>query len=271
MESGKHNRKKFNYTIMIVSDSPDGKIKPLCLGPTFIKIFSAVIGMILLISVCAAAYHSSARNKAQESEQSLQKKVQQLTDENKELTAENTELNEKIALLSDTVNQKMANEEALAAKEEEKKTPSGFPLAGTGVIVESSETQKVQSENEEEADAEADAEEQDGEDAEVEEIKGTNPIVVLSAAPGTQVIATADGEATPVDADPLFGYRIEITHESGYISISRTLSNPEVVLGDKIEKGHILFRFQTADQLLGYQIMKENAYIDPLEMMEMYG
>lgn len=265
MESEKHNRKKFNYTIMIVSDSPDGRIKPLCLGPTFIKVFSAVIGLILVIAVCAAAYHSSARDKAQESEQSLQKKVQQLTDENKALTAENTELNEEIALLSDTVNQKMANEEALAAKEEEKKIPSGFPLAGTGVIVESSETKKVQSENEEEAEADA----QDGED--VEEIKETDPIVVMSAAPGTQVIATADGEVTAVDADPLYGYRIEITHESGYTSIYRTLSNPEVALGDKIEKGHTLFRFQVAEQLLGYQIMKENKYIDPLEMMEMYG
>ena len=267
MESEKHNRKKFNYTIMIVSDSPDGKIKPLCLGPTFIKVFSVVIGLILVIAVCAAAYHSSARDKAQESEQSLQKKVQQLTDENKALTAENTELNEKITLLSDTINQKMANEEALAAKEEEKKIPSGFPLAGTGVIVESSETKKNQPENDEEA--EADAENQDGE--EVEENKETDPIVVMSAAPGTQVIATADGEVTAVDADPLYGYRIEITHESGYTSIYRTLSNPEVALGDKIEKGHTLFRFQAAEQLLGYQIMKENAYIDPLEMMEMYG
>ena len=32
-----------------------------------------------------------------------------------------------------------------------------------------------------------------------------------------------------------------------------------------------MFRFQVAEQLLGYQIMKENKYIDPLEMMEMYG
>ena len=267
MESEKHNKKKFNYTIMIVSDSPDGRIKPLCLGPTFVKIFSAVIALILVIAVCVATYHSSARDKAQESKLSLQKKVQQLTDENKQLTAENAELNEKIILLSDTVNQKMANEEALAAKEEEKKIPSGFPLAGTGVIVESSETQKNQSDSDEEA--EVDAQEQNGEEA--EEIKETNPIVVMSAALGTQIIATADGEVTAADADPLFGYRIEITHESGYISIYRTLSNPEVALGDKIERGHTLFRFQAAEQLLGYQIMKENAYIDPLEMMEMYG
>ena len=143
MESGKH-KKRINYTVMVVSDSPEGGIRPFCLEKNLVTALLAVIVIALVVSTGAAFYHSDASKKVQVRETELQKKVDALTEENKQLTADNAELADKVALLSDTVAQNEEAKEAQKKEEEAKLIPNGFPLAGPAVILESSETPAAQ-------------------------------------------------------------------------------------------------------------------------------
>ena len=73
MESGKH-KKRINYTVMVVSDSPEGGIRPFCLEKNLVTALLAVIVIALVVSTGAAFYHSDASKKVQVRETELQKK-----------------------------------------------------------------------------------------------------------------------------------------------------------------------------------------------------
>ena len=197
MESGKH-KKRINYTVMVVSDSPEGGIRPFCLEKNLVTALLAVIVIALVVSTGAAFYHSDASKKVQVRETELQKKVDALTEENKQLTADNAE-----------------QEQELPAE--------------------------------------------------------TDPIVVFSAAPDTRVIATASGTVASVEDDVRYGHKVTVNHGNGYLSIYRTSSDVLVAEGDHVEAGTPLYTIQSQEQKLGYQISRDGALIDPLELLEVYG
>lgn len=257
MESGKH-KKRINYTVMIVSDSPDGGIHPFYLGKTLVTALLIVIASILAISIGVAVHHSAALGGMRERANDLQSKVDELETKNQTLTAENSELSDKVALLIDTVKQNEAMKREQEREEEEKKIPNGFPLAGPAVILQSSETQKEGGETDEEADAETG-------------IEAAEPIVVFSASAGTKVIATASGTVVLAEQDAVYGYRVALDHGNGYTSIYRAASAPAVAEGDEVERGGSLYEMQSPEEKLGYQITKDGALIDPLELLEVYG
>lgn len=264
MESGKH-KKRINYTVMIVSDSPDGGIHPFYLGQMLVSVILGLIAAVLIISIGIAVHHSAALGKAKEKETELQKQVEELTAANQELTSANSELSDKVTLLSDTVAQNEQMKEAEEREKEEKKIPNGFPLAGPAVILESSETQTEA--------ADADEDEGDEENAEDEELQSASnePIVVFSASVGTRVIATASGTIASVEEDAVYGHRVTIDHENGYTSIYRAASEPRVSEGDTVEIGSTLYEMQSPEEKLGYQITRDGILIDPLELLEVYG
>lgn len=278
VESGKH-KKRINYTVMIVSDSPDGGIHPFYLGKTLVTALLALIAATCVISVGVAIHHSAALNRMQKRETDLQGMVDKLTEENQTLTAENSELSDKVALLSETVTQNEKTMKEQEREEEEKKIPNGFPLAGPAVILESSETQSEAAGNEtadgEETvngDADGEAAENGNADGEAADAGAdAEPIVVFSASAGTKVIATASGIVAAAEPDAAYGYRIVLDHGNGYTSIYRAVSEPEVSEGDEVERGSALYEMQSPEEKLGYQITKDGELIDPLELLEVYG
>lgn len=268
VESGKH-KKRINYTVMIVSDSPDGGIHPFYLGKTLVTILLALIAAALVISAGVAIHHSAALGEMQKRETDLQSMVDELTAENQTLAAENSELSDKVALLSDTVTQNEETKKEQEREEEEKKIPSGFPLAGPAVILESSEMQTEEAEGGE-TDNEAEDAGENTADAETDLTDG-EPIVVFSASAGTKVIATASGTVAAAEPDAAYGYRVVLDHGNGYTSIYRAASEPAVSEGDEVERGGALYEMQSPEERLGYQITKDGALIDPLELLEVYG
>lgn len=272
MESGKH-KKRINYTVMIVSDSPDGGIHPFYLGKTLVTVLLILIAAVLVISVGVAVHHSAALGRMQERETDLQSMVDELKAENQTLKAENSELSDKVALLSDTVTQNEETKKEQEREEEEKKIPNGFPLAGPAVILQSSETQTEGGETDGAEDEAADAGE-NAADAEAD-LKAAEaeaePIVVFSASAGTKVIATASGTVVLAEPDAAYGYRVVLDHGNGYTSIYRAASEPGVSEGDEVERGGSLYEMQSPEEKLGYQITKDGALIDPLELLEVYG
>lgn len=256
MEPGKR-KKRINYTVMVVSDSPDGRIHPFCLEQKLITAFLCMIAVVLIGSIGVALHHSSALREVRAEDNLLKEKVDELTQQNQELMTENSELSDKVAILSEKVAQDEETKVAQEKEEEEKKLPKGFPLAGPAVILESSETAM----NTEEA------EDTEGDETAAE----TEPIVVFSASVGVKVIATGSGIVASVEADEAYGYRVTIDHGNGYHSIYRVASEPLVSAGDEIANGAALYELQSADEKLGYQLTKDGALIDPLDLLEVYG
>ena len=134
---------------------------------------------------------------------------------------------------------------------------------GAAVILKSSEMTA-------ETGGEEDTEGEDGGlDAQI--MAETDPIVVFSASAGTKVIASAEGVVALVEDDSLYGHRITIDHQNGYMSIYRSASEPAVTQGQEVQSGTTLYEMQSPDQKFGYQITQEGTLIDPLDLLEVYG
>ncbi len=260
MESGKH-KKRVSYTVMIVSDSPYGGTHPLYLKQGLITTVLCLIAILLAASIGAAVYHWSALRKVAGREAQLQAQIEELTQQNQELTTDNAELSDKVAILSDTVTQNAETQKAQEEEENAKRVPHDFPLAGAAVILKSSE---MTAETGEVADGEEDS-------VEAQIMADQEPIVVFSASAGTKVIASANGVVASVEDDPLYGHRVTIDHQNGYMSIYRTASSPAVAAGDEVERGATLYEMQSPDERFGYQITQEGTLIDPLDLLEVYG
>lgn len=264
-------KKKRRYTLMVISDSAEGGIRQLMLGQRVLTAAAVVVLVLLLGGAGYLVYTGTALERALEVNQTLNTEVNDLTAQKEELTVRNTELTENVTLLSNTINEKVQKEEADA----QKSIPSGFPLAGAATIQESSEIEAQESAQVQADQAEAQQEnpQEVAEEGPQEEksAEAKTPIVVFSASTGTSVIVTGNGVVEKIEADAEYGNVIRVNHGNGYVSIYRNPSPAKVKEGDEITKGTMLIEMTTENETLGYQIMKDGEYIDPLELMEIYG
>lgn len=275
MEPKKHKR-KIRYTVMVISDSAEGGIRQYFLEQGITTAVAVLLVCMLLAGSGYCIYSAARQEKAEAANQTLHQTVEALTQEKEDLLVRNDELSKNVTLLSDTINQKVQKEE----EDAEKFIPTGFPLAGAATIQESSELiAEADAENQaEEAMAEVVAENpaeevmaEVDEQAEAEAEQEEHPIVVFLASAGTSVIATGSGVVEAIEEDAAYGGRILVNHGNGYVTIYRCVSPAKVKVGDEITKGTMLIEMTTEAEELGYQIMKDEAYIDPLELMEIYG
>ena len=93
----------------------------------------------------------------------------------------------------------------------------------------------------------------------------------FTAAQGVNVVTTGTGTVSSVDADETYGTKIIIDHGNGYQSIYRNNGISLVKTGEELGKGYILFTVGEENQELGYQIMKDEAYIDPMVIIDING
>ncbi len=178
---------------------------------------------------------------ANESIMALRIQSEKIIEENNELVSENKKLQEKVEILSDTVNDKRQQEQEREAQQARGYVPSGFPLRGT-------------------ASYNANETELDGQ-----------PIAYFHVGQGTGVIATAKGTVMSIAGSDGSGYIIMVDHGNGYYSVYRNGSAPKVDEGDEVTRATELFVIEAGHEQFGYQIIEENKYINPLEFMETYG
>ncbi|NLL80490.1 MAG: peptidoglycan DD-metalloendopeptidase family protein [Clostridiales bacterium] len=250
MESNKEKKKR-NFTVMVVTENEKGHIRQFHLGAGVVKAACFVLAAVVLF--CAGYAVSTAVSLSREADTNavLSAKVEKLTKETEALQLENTELEDKVTLLSETVNSKAQKE----SEDAEKYIPTGFPLSGTATMLEEQAGAAETDENTEQEAAMDDKE----------------PIVHFAAAGGTAVVATGNGTVAAVEADALYGVCLSIDHGNGYVSVYRAALEPKVKAGDELTKGTMLFEFGTDGGVLGYQIQKDKEFIDPLEMLEISG
>lgn len=240
----KKTKKKKRYTFMIVTSGTNDDVRQVQMPRWILHTIVSVIILVLALGAYGVANIFGCVNISSGSNEEVQK----LTTQNQELVRQNEELNNKVTILSDTVNQKVEEEAQKAEETAEKSRPTGFPLSGTATMTE------------------ANANEAAGEGA--LEI----PMVIFEAGAGTNVISSGDGVVSYVGPDDTdYGNMIKIDHGNGYISIYRNAAPPRVSEKDEIPKGTVLFQMDETSTRLGYEIMANDQFINPLTLLEIAG
>ena len=235
---GSRRKRKTNYMLMLFMDSKEGRIRQMGFGPLLVE--SVVfIGLTVVVVLAVICYRSDKKIEVLSAETERQKQnIEELTEEKADLVSLREELMNKVTILSDTINQKVEEEEALEQERAQAHMPVGFPLSSS---------------------------------ASLEEAEGENPMVKLTGSEGSSVIASADGLIISITTDSGYLHCIKIDHGNGYNSIYRNDGDVMVKEGDEIVRGAILYVIGEDNTELGYQIMYEEKYIDPMGLINIDG
>lgn len=238
---GSKRKRKINYTLMLFMDSKEGRIRQMSIGPVLIESVAAVavIGLTVMIILSVICYRDKKSIEELETENAKQRAdIEKLTEENADLISLREELSDKVTILSDTINQKVEEEEAMEEMRAQAHMPVGFPMSSS---------------------------------ASLEEVDGENPMVKLNGSVGSSIIASADGTVVSITTDSGYLHCIRIDHGNGYQSIYRNDGDAMIKEGDEVVRGAILYVIGEENTALGYQIMYDDKYIDPMELINIDG
>lgn len=241
MERKKHKRKK-NHVIIVTSDAADANVRQFRIRNWLLQ--SIIIVICVFIGACIGYFYyegriwETASQKFTEKTESQEQTIVRLEEEKKALESEVESLNNKISILSETVNHKTQTENELAAKLEQQSTPTEFPLTGSASITEATEG---------------------------------DPMCMFTAAQGTTVVATASGTVIAISDDAEYGHSLMIDHGNGYVTIYRNQGDANVKEGDSVVQGTTLFIIGENNTSLGYQMMKDGVYINPMDLLQING
>ena len=223
----KKRRRRPKYTLMIFSDKMEKEgVKQLYLGSKRVQIAAVVLGILLIADICYCVYNPILMSGVRNVNRSQAARIEQLMKEKETLEAENEELVDKVAVLSETINQKVKLEEQEEAEIAKMSIPDGFPLTGAATIQEL--------ENDDEEGAQAGEEEMQPEEK-------TEYIMVFTGTTGNMVVASGNGVVTSVEADVEYGNKVVIDHGNGYQSIYKNPGEVRVKAGDEVVRGATLF------------------------------
>lgn len=244
-------KKKKNHVWIFTSDEDNATVKQVHIRPWLLEtvlillfvIIGALIGYLIYEEkIWASAIkskneHIAALKALEDENQVLQQK---LTAKEALLNAEIDSLNDKIVVLSNTLEQKVQSEKELLEQLNKQCQPTEFPLNGPANL-EEDQQERVQ------------------------------PICIFTASDGIGVVATATGIVTDISEDYEFGYSVTIDHGNGYETIYKNQGKPNVKLDDNVVQGTIIFQITKRNKKVGYQMKFEGEFINPLEMISING
>lgn len=244
MQRKKHKR-KMNHVVIVTSDAVDANVKQFRIRPWVLQIIILLLCVVIGVLLGVLAYEGQIweavnRSNTEKEEKilALEEEKQLLNDEKGKLESQITELEEEIQLLSSTLNEKVQNESELTAQLEQQSLPTDFPLNGSATM---------------------------------EEFAEGDPICVFTASVGVTVVATASGTVTAVNDDAEYGHNVWVDHGNGYITIYRNQGEPTVKQGDAVVQGTTLFIIGEENTKLGYQMLKDGVYMNPMDMLAISG
>lgn len=232
------SKRRNRYALLLVTEKNDGTMKQHTISSALVEAAIAVLFAIVVVVVCKFIYDGITLKDARQEIVDQIILINNLTDENEALSVENTTLSNKVTVLSEAVSMKVATEDAISQEMQENALPHGFPLSGSATMKEAEEG---------------------------------DPMLIFTAQQGVNVVTSGTGTVVSVSADEEYGNRIMIDHGNGYQSIYRNGGTALVKNGEKLGKGYILFSIGEENQELGYQIMKDDEYIDPMLMVDING
>lgn len=232
------SKRRNRFALLLVTEKDDGTMKQHTISSALVEVAAAVLFMIAVAVICKFIYDGITLKEARQEIVNQIITINNLTDENEALSVENSTLSNKVTVLSEAVSMKVATEDAISQEMVENAIPKGFPLSGSATM---------------------------------EEVEEGEPMLVFTATQGVNVVTSGTGTVVSVSADEKYGNRIIIDHGNGYQSIYRNGGAALVKNGENLGKGYILFSIGEENQELGYQIMKDEEYIDPMMIIDING
>lgn len=237
MEPKKHKRKIKRY-IILTSNAANRADRQIRIYPSVCLILALLLFGLFAAAGLYVAQNDLFQNIAARNQEQQALAMQDLEEKNKALEEEVKNLTSNVTVLSETLQQKIQAETQLQAQLNEFSLPTDFPLNRAASITEVTEG---------------------------------SPICIFSAAEGSFVIAAAMGTVTAVEEDAEYGHSITVDHGNGYITIYKNKGETQVKTGDQVLKGMTLYIVGSENTSLGYQMIFEGNYINPMEMLAISG
>lgn len=247
----KHKREN-RYTVLLVSDSPTDTPKQLHALPALCLSVAGVLVVIagVFIGILIAQQHRL--NTQQKHIDDLNNDIVIQNKHLKEVELENRMYADGVVsynqVISDITAQKEAIEDEyrkLSQEVYELCIPSGCPVTGTATVPEKRSK------------------------------PGKDGLVIFETYKNADIIATGNGTVTAINNlindENGYTYEIVIDHGNEYVSYYYSKEIPLVVIGDEVDKASPLFHITQDNTSFGYKIMQNDKYINPWDMIEIYG
>lgn len=245
-ETAEKPKPKVNHFVFVTTDDKNVEVNRYQVRPWLLWLVIVVL-CILIGSMLGYISHEEkiwravdARSDEQVATiKNLEESKAILEQEKLALETEIVGLNETVQILSETVSQKTQSEKELREQIEKQSLPTEFPLNGSATMDEKT----------------------------IDDV----PICVFDASIGSAVVATASGKVTAVKDDADYVHSIWVDHGNGYITIYRNAGEPRVQVGDSVVCGTALYIIEERKEEMGYQMMKDNQYINPMDLLSING
>jgi septal ring factor EnvC (AmiA/AmiB activator) len=224
--------------LLVTSDAVDAGVKQYRIHPWRLYVLLLILCAGLGVVIGFFVFEKDIIGEKNSEIKAGQESIALLEEQKTELEQQIASLNESIQILSDTVNQKTQSETLLSEQLEKQTLPTEFPLTGS---------------------------------ASVEEITEGEPMCLFTATAGAMVVATAGGTVMAVNDDSEFGHSVWIDHGNGYITIYLNQGEVKVKQGEEVTQGTTLFVISDDNSKFGYQMMLDNTYINPMDMLSISG
>lgn len=206
----------------------------------FVRLLLAMLVCALLGAGIGYCYYGLEKLHLGEGKVASEKaQIAVLQKQNEELEKKIVNMENTIQVLSETVTQKTQEVEALMLSAQKWYLPTEFPLTGAATMENSTES--------------------------------ADPMCIFTAGKDEMVIATANGTVLAVNDDGMYGHNVWIDHGNGYVTIYRNNGDVKVKQGESVTKGTTLFVIKDAQSKLGYQMMKDEVYLNPMDMLVISG
>lgn len=204
------------------------------------RLILATLVCAVLGAIAGYCYHESKQILYQQVQVGAENaQIAVLKKQNEELEKKIADMESTLQVLSETVTQKTEMVQNLTTELDQWYLPTEFPLTGAATMENSTES--------------------------------AEPMCIFSAGKDEMVIATANGTVLAVNDDGMYGHNVWIDHGNGYVTIYRNSGDVKVKQGESVTKGTTLFIIKDAQSKLGYQIMQDGEYRDPMEILAISG
>lgn len=238
MTEDKKRGRKYKYTLMLFMDSKEGNVRQLQIDPVIVETLAAVLVVSLVVLAVVCRFRGKELDKLRQTGADQAVQIQTLEAENGDLTVRQEELAQKVTVLSDTINRMVEEEERMEKKEAKARMPIGFPMTSS---------------------------------ASMEQVDGEEPMVKLTGTAPGSIVAAGNGVVDSITSDSGYLHCVRIDHGNGYTSIYRNDGEVMVREGVEIVRGSILYVIGEDNTQLGYQILYEDEYVDPMELLNIDG
>ncbi len=250
MAKKKKHRKKY-FTISVTSDYSVDKTKYYKSRFNLFKVSMVTTILVVIIGIGLTAFEFYELAQMESKLRVFRSIISEQEDIIADLGDAKAELEKQNEILNNSVAQAKAESDKAEEENQARHLPSFFPLTGSALI--------------------SNVDTKTGTDEETGEEIVTEITTEFAMSGASDVVATADGVVTAVKENSTYGRLVQIDHQNGYVTIYMNDSDPKVNLGDEVVRGAIIFVGGSSNDTLGYQIIYEGEYIDPMQIIAVDG